>query len=115
MFSPSYILDNIESAVKNHGIDSVNLYEPFFVSKGSRVDEFCQGLIDRKLDINWIASARANNFWQLPASTLKQMKRSGCHYLTFGFESGSQRILERINKRIRVEDILKCAQICREI
>ena len=114
VFSPTYILDNIEEAVKKHGINSVNLYEPFFVSKGSRVDEFCQGLIDRKLDINWIASARANNFWRLPRATLKQMKRSGCHYLTFGFESGSQRILERINKRIRLEDILKCAEICRE-
>jgi anaerobic magnesium-protoporphyrin IX monomethyl ester cyclase len=114
VFSPTYILDNIEEAVKKYGINSVNLYEPFFVSKGSRVDEFCQGLIDRKLDISWIASARANNFWLLPAFTLKQMKKSGCHYLTFGFESGSQRILKRINKRIRIEDILKCAQMCHE-
>ena len=114
VFSPTYILDNIEGPVKKHGIKTVNLYEPFFVSKGERVDEFCQGLIDRKLDINWLASARANNFWRLPTSTLKQMKRSGCNCLTFGFESGSQRILERTNKRIRVEDILKCAQICRE-
>lgn len=113
-FNPEHILDNIEQVIKEHGIDTVDLYEPFFVSDSARVKEFCRGLIERNIDVDWTASARANNFWKLPADVLQLMRKSGCRYLTFGFESGSRRTLKRISKRIEVEDILSSVKVCRE-
>ena len=43
------------------------------------------------------------------------MKEAGCIKLFFGFESGSQRILQRMNKRITVEHCREAARICHEI
>jgi len=112
-FSAQYILDNIEDVVKKYRIEKIDLYEPFFIANQKRVKEFCQGVIDRNLNISWTASARANNFPKLK-NLHPLLKKSGCYMLTFGFESGSQRTLGRIDKRIKVQDIIDSVLVCKE-
>jgi len=46
---------------------------------------------------------------------LLAMKESGCTCIGFGIESGSQRILDAMKKKVKVEQIKEALTICREI
>ncbi|MFC1498902.1 B12-binding domain-containing radical SAM protein [Verrucomicrobiota bacterium] len=113
-FSAERILENLEPVIDRYNIDRVVLYEPFFITDQNRISAFCEGVLKRGWKIEWTGSARANNFWKLPAELLELMKRSGCRMLTFGFESGSQKTLDYINKKITVEDIKSSVRVCHE-
>jgi radical SAM superfamily enzyme YgiQ (UPF0313 family) len=43
------------------------------------------------------------------------MKQSGCATVGFGVESGSQRVLDSLNKNAKVEDAVKAFDLCREV
>ena len=45
---------------------------------------------------------------------LAAMKRAGCQGIAFGVESGSQRVLDYYQKKIRVEDTVRAFDLCRE-
>lgn len=45
---------------------------------------------------------------------LRNMKEAGCKTIFFGIESGSQRILELINKGITLEQSLQAFKLCRQ-
>ena len=46
--------------------------------------------------------------------SVKQMKEAGCWQLAFGFESGSQKILDTLKKRITVESMRNSVKLCKE-
>ena len=57
--------------------------------------EFAQGVIDRELDIKWQGYARCDG--RMDYEYLKLLKDSGCHSLSFGAESASDKVLKDIN------------------
>ncbi|MBN1866087.1 radical SAM protein [Candidatus Sumerlaeota bacterium] len=71
-----------------------------FTFSRSRTQEFCRKLIESHLDLTWVCNARVNT---LDLETLETMKRSGCHMVKFGVESGVQEILDRSRKGTRIE------------
>jgi len=46
---------------------------------------------------------------------LETMQKAGCYYLDIGIESGSQRILEKMNKGIMINDAEKLLKWCQEL
>lgn len=68
------------------------------------LEEFCSRLIDSKVGIYWYAHCRADKFSNKLAEL---MYKSGCRYLKFGIESGSQRVLNLMNKRITPQKAIK--------
>jgi radical SAM superfamily enzyme YgiQ (UPF0313 family) len=72
--------------------------------------DIAQGFIDRRLDIQWKANVRANIFSRLNDDTIDLLKKSGYVHVEIGVESGSQRMLEYINKDITVEQVITCAE-----
>jgi radical SAM superfamily enzyme YgiQ (UPF0313 family) len=57
-------------------------------------------LIERNASFNWATCARFEP--GITADLLKQMRRAGCRLLSFGMESGSQRVLDRMDKGTNV-------------
>jgi len=72
--------------------------DTFNVPKG-RFREFCQMLIDRNLNIKWFSYYRCDHGDE---DTIKLMARSGCTGVFLGIESGSQNILDKMNKRAKI-------------
>jgi len=71
------------------------------------INELCDRIIDSKLEIMWTDCARVDN---LDRETLLKMKNAGAVRLVFGLESGSERMLKYLNKRINlsyVENVLR--------
>ncbi|MDD5547586.1 MAG: radical SAM protein [Candidatus Pacebacteria bacterium] len=87
--------------------------ENFFVDL-RRVAEIVDGMISKKLIVPWETTIRADYF-SLPDLTdefLAKLKKSGCYLLSFGAESGSIKILRKIDKDITREQILNSARRC---
>ncbi|MBL7069063.1 MAG: B12-binding domain-containing radical SAM protein [Candidatus Omnitrophica bacterium] len=100
-------LDIIEEAIGRYKIDAVNFVSDEFFVDNKRVFDICKGMIDRGLDINWCSNMRIDALLRYDDDLLKLMERSGCKILSFGVESGSNRVLEQIEKDMTVDDVLK--------
>ncbi|MBR9705526.1 radical SAM protein [Candidatus Pacearchaeota archaeon] len=112
MKSAERVLNEIKNLVSKYGVNHITIIDPnFFVNK-ERVKKICEGLIDLK--ISWDADCRADYFKQgfLDDDLLPLIKKSGCHRLIIGVESGSPIVLDMIKKDVSVENLLNCAKQC---
>lgn len=85
--------------------------ENFFVDL-SRAGDIAEGMIKNNFVMPWESTIRAD-YCRRPELTdefLKKIRESGCYLFSFGAESGSPRILKKINKDIAPEDILNSAK-----
>lgn len=105
--SAEKVLEDVQLLVNYYGVDAVNFTSDNFFVKKERVRTICKGLIEQNINIIWHADMRIDTFLHYEENLLRLMMKSGCRNLTFGVESGSDRILELIQKDIRVEDVLK--------
>lgn len=64
------------------------------------------------IKVKWTVLSRSDLI-DLPL--LKIMKNNGCQEIFFGFESGSQKILDLMNKKITVEQNKKAIKLCKEV
>lgn len=87
--------------------------ENFFVNK-KRAEEIIDGLIEKNLTIPWETTIRANYIRKdfIDDRFLAKIKKSGCYLLSFGAESGSPKILRKLDKDITREEIINSAQSC---
>ena len=73
-------------------------------------NELCDWLIDSKTITRWTSFARIKSF----DGILEKMAHAGWVSLWFGIESGSEKILRRMNKFYSVEDIRRTISIAHE-
>lgn len=87
--------------------------ENFFVDI-NRAKAIVNGMIERGLARLWETTVRANyiSLAMVDDDFMGRMKRSGCYLLSFGAESGSQIVLNKIKKDITPEQILYAARQC---
>lgn len=97
------VLDEIEILVRKYGIRKIDIWDDTFIFDRRRVEEFSQGIMDRNLVINWTCFGRIN---LMDEKLLTLMKHAGCSGVFYGIESGSQNVLNKIDKKINLEDII---------
>jgi Fe-S oxidoreductase len=74
-----------------------------FAVDQKNVQEFCKMMIENKIKLKWVVQCRVT----LSYDTMVLMKKAGCRLVVVGFESGSQKILDGMNKGITLEQSLK--------
>jgi radical SAM superfamily enzyme YgiQ (UPF0313 family) len=89
-------------------IDYIEIVDGTFTYDQKYVQEFCNAVISRKLDIPWRCTARYDN---LSEALLHLMKQANCAGLYLGLESGSERILKSIDKKTNVGQIIQASQM----
>jgi len=98
------VVDEMEHLVSEYKPESIEFSDDEFTLNRKRVEEICDEIKSRGLDIGWACSSRVDT---INRSLLKKMRRAGCFLIYYGVESGSQRILNFIKKGIRIEQIKK--------
>lgn len=101
----------IVDLMQNYGIRDIYIQDDTFVMNKDNVMEFCKILRDRKLDLTWSCHGRVDH---LDKELLRAMKKVGCWQISLGIESGSQKILDNINKGTTVEQNLRALELCKE-
>jgi len=103
-FSADYVLEMIRHLVKNYHIRDLSIYDDNFLFFEDRVEKICKTILDEKIDITWTCYSRVD---QGNLELFKLMKKAGCWQLSYGIESGSQRVLDVIKKNVTLEQIEK--------
>jgi anaerobic magnesium-protoporphyrin IX monomethyl ester cyclase len=112
--SSDRVLDEIEKLVKKYNVDGIIFDDNSLFVNNKRVLEICSGILKRKLNIKWgQANGRTDQLLKLSDEEWNLLKESGCTSILIGAESGSDKILKLINKKVIVEntiDVLKKAK-----
>ncbi|MGB9599738.1 MAG: B12-binding domain-containing radical SAM protein, partial [Myxococcota bacterium] len=97
--SPASIADEFEYLYKNFNVRQIGFIDPIFPFDEEHTTLLCEELIRRGINkkVVWISETRPD---RLNQKLLNLMYRSGARRLLFGIESGSQRVLNSINKRL---------------
>jgi anaerobic magnesium-protoporphyrin IX monomethyl ester cyclase len=98
--SPQNVVDEIETALAL-GYDRISFTDDVFTMKKERVVRVCQEITRRGLHFNWECLGRVD---ALDYPTAMEMKAAGCTRIFFGIESGNEQMLERMNKKISLDE-----------
>lgn len=111
-FSADRIISEIEYLIKNFGAKGIYFREDNFTLNQGRVEDFCEKLIKKNINIHWACETRVDTLCN--EELIKLMSAAGCRAVYLGVESGSQRILDRLNKKITVEQIERAINLCKK-
>ena len=95
------IVDRVEWMKDKYNIAGIYFREDNFTVSLKRVEEFCDLVIDKGIDIKWACESRVN---KLSPKIIEKMAKSGCVGLYVGAESGSNRVLDIMQKLETRED-----------
>lgn len=107
------IVEQIKRIQKEYGADFIQpMDENFFINK-KRTFEFLELLEKEDLKIKWRPQSRADYFSDtyLDIDAAKRLDRSGMVVAAMGVESASQKILDKLNKQLKVDQIIKAMEI----
>ena len=110
-FSADRIIYEIEYLIKNFGAKGIYFREDNFTLNLRRTKEFCKKMIEKDLNISWACETRVDNMTE---DLIKLMSAAGCRAVYLGVESGSQNILEILNKNINLEQIENSINWCKK-
>jgi anaerobic magnesium-protoporphyrin IX monomethyl ester cyclase len=108
-------LEMMERDVRRFKLDGFWLRDDEFYIKRKRAHAIFEGMLSRGLNVGFYTSGtRVDVFNKATPEEIKLMKRAGAHTLKFGAESGSQRILDLMQKGITVEQTIEANRKCAE-
>jgi anaerobic magnesium-protoporphyrin IX monomethyl ester cyclase len=102
--SPEYAIKLMNKLWMQYGISDFYFHDDYFPMSTKWISEFCIGLIRLDKKYSWSCASRVE---ALSDEILSLMKKSGCRQIGIGVESGSQKVLDRILKRISVTEMAK--------
>ncbi|MFA5029383.1 MAG: radical SAM protein [Patescibacteria group bacterium] len=98
--SADNVIAEIEECINKFNIKEFNILDDNFTLNRPRAFEICQKIIDKKLPIAWICSSRADT---ISDELAEIMAKAGCKKISFGLESGSQKVLSLMRKQTTTE------------
>jgi radical SAM superfamily enzyme YgiQ (UPF0313 family) len=90
--------------------DDVNFQDETFFTKAGRVEALADRIVHSGMKITWAATMRADQGVRLPPAVWQRCKDSGLRRLLVGVESGSNEVLKRIRKDIKIEQVYETAE-----
>lgn len=104
--APEDVLDEIEGYIRDYQVENIDFYDLTMVLKKEWILAFCSAIEERRLKFTW----------QLPSGTRSEviddevaaaLYRTGCRNVTYAPESGSERVLDRVKKRVRIPRLMQ--------
>lgn len=109
--SPAYFVDQLEMLYRK-GIRFFYVSDDTFTLKKKRVIEICKMMLSRGLAISWAAISRVN---LVDEEILYWMRKAGCTQISYGVESGSEKIRNTLNKGISNQQIRDAFALTRQM
>lgn len=97
-FSSEYLIRHIEHLHKTYDIHIFTIGEEMFLTTVKRAADFNRLMKERLPNVYWSASTRANH---VTPELIAELSTGNCFYTGWGFESGSQKMLDMMKKRIK--------------
>ena len=99
------ILDEMVMLGKKYGVRQVYFDDMTFTVKPLFVNEFCLGMIKRKIKMKW--SCMGDLFSGIRIETLRLMRKAGCVGMKFGLETVDEALIRSLGKNLKIKEIQK--------
>jgi radical SAM superfamily enzyme YgiQ (UPF0313 family) len=109
-FSVERVVDEFEMLSKMK-FRQINIVDDLFTSNRERCVKICDEINRRGIVHEWTAFARVDT---VSPELLEKMKGAGCTTLCFGIESGNQKILDKVKKKISLDMCEKAVAMCKD-
>ena len=109
--SPENIVAELKECVEKYNIKNFLFWSDIFNFNREWTLELCQKIIESGLKITWSSNTRADT---MDDEMAKLMYKSGCRLVSIGVESGSQKMLDNIGKKITLDDIRNTVKILKK-
>jgi anaerobic magnesium-protoporphyrin IX monomethyl ester cyclase len=109
--SPKNIVDEIEWLMRKYGVTEIYDCSDEFNNNVHNALAVCREITRRNLKVWWKTSLRAD---RLPEELVKEMARAGCWYALIGIESGNERTLEGIDKKINFVEVEESCKLLKK-
>ena len=102
--SPILVADEIQYLKENYQFDMIWFVDDVFTINHRWLREFVTEMQERNLTVPYEIITRAD---RLNEDTVQLLKQSGCFRVWIGAESGSQKIIDAMDRRVKVDDVRK--------
>ena len=99
--SAQHVVDEFKHLQEN-GYGAVYFVDDHFLLQPKRIDAICKGINDAGVTIEWGCEGRVDSTAQ---HLFPNMAKAHCRTIMFGLESGSQKILDRLQKEQTLEEV----------
>jgi len=106
------IFNDLKQLKDKYGIDVFIFSDSVIIGSMKNIEELCDLIMKHKLKIKWCGQIRAQG---LDEKILKKMKDAGCVTISIGVESGSQRILNIMNKDSSIEEMQRAIRAASKV
>ena len=107
----SRLLGEVTAAVRQFGFRAGYFIDLEFTIDRDHVFRLCNALIEEALPFVWCCQTRAD---AVDRELLDKMRRAGCRLIHFGVESGVPKVLERANKGMGLDRIVRGIRLTQE-
>jgi len=109
--SAEFLKEAILNIKSKYGINFISFQDDLFIADKKRLYEFCEMRNRFFPDIYWSCTGRANI---CDDELIKAVRSSGCTLISYGFESGSPRMLKSMQKKITIEQMENVVRLNRK-
>ncbi|MHC4698151.1 MAG: B12-binding domain-containing radical SAM protein [Planctomycetota bacterium] len=111
--SSAHVVAELTRSVEQFGCRHVDFYDETFTVRRGYANELCDTIVaaDLHKKLTFWSYVHANTM-DLP--TARSMKKAGFREVGFGVESGNPKIMKRMQKGVKRQDVLRTAGILRE-
>lgn len=100
---PQFIVDEVQHLVERYGCRHISFLDDTFTALAKQLTiPVCRDMVQRGLNITFGCESRVD---VISPELIDELQRAGCAAIHFGVESGSQQILDRMNKRITLDQV----------
>jgi anaerobic magnesium-protoporphyrin IX monomethyl ester cyclase len=110
-FSPERVIGELKYMKEKFGSKGIYFIDDNFTINKERTIELCHQMRSNNLGLEWACDTRVD---LLSADVLNEMRAAGCSTIFFGIQSGSQRILDKLNTHTTPEKIEAAFKLCRK-
>lgn len=100
------VFADLEFLVSTYNLKKINFFDDNFFIDPERIKKFIEEYEKRNFKFRWTAFGRCQFFANTEEEIIKKLSEINLKKVCFGVESGSQRILDMVNKQMKTEDVL---------
>jgi len=105
------VFEELRILVNDYGVKQIRIWDDTFTMSEKRIMEFCKRIKEEKLEFSWSCFGRVN---LVNERLLECMRDAGCKGMFFGLESGSEKILDEIEKKITVDTMIRAIDLTKK-
>jgi len=111
--TPRNVLEEIQRNIREYNAKQIIFFDTAFTSDQDFTKALCREFQEARLPdvVTWVCETRVDT---VDPYILKLLKQSGCTHISYGVESGSQKVLDSNNKKTTVKQACEAVRWAKE-